>query len=1062
MASQEEQFTHAVMCSFDVTAEPLMRSQANASLEALRQAEEGWSFCLQMFASAHEEHVKFWCLQTVTDMVVRQRRYESLPEERKQQMRTALLTWLQQKGQPQTDEPASIKNKFAQLLVAVLRHDYPTHWPDAFSQLLGTLHSGPVSIDLFLRVLNAVHEEVVVNEEGNGYDSSVAGRVKDGMRERCLPQLAEAWLTILRLHESAPALSVACLGTVESYVSWIPIGLVANGPWLQLLQSFLRSKSEALHEGACAVLGEIVVKRMEAPSKMEHLTNLGIVPMLSESLSTQSVAVTSKFAALVSALSLELLECWDRLAGGLPSAPNAALLGARATEMLSQTFPLLLACFASDDMETSQGTLSFLHSYIGRLRKLLPSPKEISSHEGHLQHLLMVMGSKSVHPAEYNFDEPDDEEEQFSAYRRELSTLVKGVARVHPTLTQDFVQRTLRSTLEAIESVPWTHLEVALWLLYTLGEGLPDSLVREKGGYFEQLMEALLSSRASSYPHRSVQLLFFEICVRYSRFFLANPSYLSGTLSTFLGGAGLYNPQAKVRERTCYLLLRFVKQTIKSAKPEFFEVVGTLRDLLSTQHCERDYYGLLAQLCHEHGIPPPSPTHTLHQANGHGHAHATGGFGGSSSPQNPQVPTLTDAEQIHVFETCGCLLGGHLAPAESVGEQLRLLLDRPIANLQQLCTHTASCGGVAAVGAASWPGVGSAAAGATHNALSQLVAVGRGEQLATARASEAAFQISAIAHVSKGFGELVADGSSASLRESFSRATQVCLAAMGSFGDAPEVRSRALMLLRRMVEMQGDDLLSYLDAALPQLLTRADAHELVELVTLVNQLVLKFRSKVMQPVTQLFGALAGATFSQLAALDAQIASSSSASIGSAAPASDDVRERRALLRCFYSLVHSLVHSDLVGVLAAPANASHTEPSLKLLLIGCVEGPDMTLQRQCFSILQRLVELWVGSIPGFDGYVLRDVLPVCFSAIAQPHFNLKDAAALPLLESSAALQKAMLQKLGAEVLAGYLRDQLLPSLGCSAELASEYVRNLCEGDVRTLREFIRTQLLRGRQ
>ena len=138
-----------------------------------------WWFCLQGFSSSTEEPVKFWCLQTVVDMVVRAQRYKLLPEERKQQLRTNLMSWLQSKGAPHTDEPASIKNKFAQLLVAVLQHDYPTAWPDFFSQLLATLGNGAVSIDLFLRVLNALHEEIVVNEDGNGYDSGVAGRVKE-------------------------------------------------------------------------------------------------------------------------------------------------------------------------------------------------------------------------------------------------------------------------------------------------------------------------------------------------------------------------------------------------------------------------------------------------------------------------------------------------------------------------------------------------------------------------------------------------------------------------------------------------------------------------------------------------------------------------------------------------------------------------------------------------------------------------------------------------------------------------------------------------------------------
>lgn len=73
--------------------------------------------------------------------------------------------------------------------VAIVRVDYPQRWPDVFQALLATLPNGPVSIDLFLRVLKALHDEVVVNEEGNGYDAEVAARVKDAMRERCLPQV---------------------------------------------------------------------------------------------------------------------------------------------------------------------------------------------------------------------------------------------------------------------------------------------------------------------------------------------------------------------------------------------------------------------------------------------------------------------------------------------------------------------------------------------------------------------------------------------------------------------------------------------------------------------------------------------------------------------------------------------------------------------------------------------------------------------------------------------------------------------------------------------------------
>ena len=88
-----------------------------------------------------------------------------------------------------------------------------------------------------------MHEEVV-SAEGSGHDPQLAARIKDAMRAGCLPQLVEAWQSILQLHESegssissahAAALCAACLHTMHLYVSWIDIGLVsqrAETKWL--------------------------------------------------------------------------------------------------------------------------------------------------------------------------------------------------------------------------------------------------------------------------------------------------------------------------------------------------------------------------------------------------------------------------------------------------------------------------------------------------------------------------------------------------------------------------------------------------------------------------------------------------------------------------------------------------------------------------------------------------------------------------------------------------------------------------------------------------------------
>ena len=83
-----------------------------------------------------------------------------------------------------------------------------------------------------------------------------------------------------------------------------------------------------------------------------------------------------------------------------------------------------------------------------------------------------------------------------------MSTLFRSAARVHPSLACAFVKSTLQSVLgasdaERPEGVHWSHVEVALWLLYLLGEGLPEATTREKGGPFGELMLALLSSSAA-------------------------------------------------------------------------------------------------------------------------------------------------------------------------------------------------------------------------------------------------------------------------------------------------------------------------------------------------------------------------------------------------------------------------------------------------------------------------------------------------------------------------------------------------------------------------------------
>ena len=75
---------------------------------------------------------------------------------------------------------------------------------------------------------------------------------------------------------------------------------------------------------------------------------------------------------------------------------------------------------------------------------------------------------------------------------------------------------------------------------------------------------------------------------------------------------------------------------------------------------------------------------------------------------------------------------------------------------------------------------------------------------------------------------------------------------------------------------------------------------------LVNQLVLKFKGRIAQPVSTMLAHLTAATFAHIAQLDAQIVAETSAATGASragGPQSQFERERYALLRSYHGRRH---------------------------------------------------------------------------------------------------------------------------------------------------------------
>jgi exportin-T len=59
------------------------------------------------------------------------------------------------------DYPVFIKGKFAQTLVALFKIMYPANWPTFFKELFATLNQGERAVDMYVRILDAIDNEIV-------------------------------------------------------------------------------------------------------------------------------------------------------------------------------------------------------------------------------------------------------------------------------------------------------------------------------------------------------------------------------------------------------------------------------------------------------------------------------------------------------------------------------------------------------------------------------------------------------------------------------------------------------------------------------------------------------------------------------------------------------------------------------------------------------------------------------------------------------------------------------------------------------------------------------------
>ncbi|KAF7814037.1 exportin-T [Senna tora] len=522
------------------------------------------SLCIEKLCFSNLVQVQFWSLQTLQEVI--RARYSSMSPEEKHMIRSSVFSVVCLEGINDKnlvrilEGPAFIKNKLAQVLVTLIYFEYPLIWPSVFVDFFPHLSKGNVVIDMFCRVLNALDDELIsLDYPRTPEELTVAGRVKDAMREQCVAQIVRTWYDIVsRYRNSDQELCTSALDSMRRYISWIDIRLIANDVFIPLLFDLILvgGLSYQLRGAAVRCLLAVVSKRMESQPKLSLLQSLQISRIFRLVAEDGDSELVSDIAALLTGYADEVLDCFKRI--------NTDLLKGVAMELLSY-------------VATLKGFTHLREKDVLHLRQILDVILVLICYDPAYRNNLDVLDKIGK-----------EEEDRMVEFRKDLFVLLRSVGRVAPEVTQLFIKNSLVNAVSSTSDNNVEEVEAALSLLYALGESLSDDAMRSGSVLLGELMTMLLSTRFPCHSNRVVALVYLETVTRYIKFVQENSQYIPKVLTAFLDERGIHHPNIKVSRRASYLFMRVVKVLKVKLVPFIERILQTLGDTV-VQFTSLDY-----------------------------------------------------------------------------------------------------------------------------------------------------------------------------------------------------------------------------------------------------------------------------------------------------------------------------------------------------------------------------------------------------------------------------------------------------------------------------------------
>lgn len=556
-----DDFEKGILIMFDESGaiDDELKKQAKSYCNDLKEKPSICRLCIEKLCSSSLVQVQFWCLQTLHEVI--QTRYSTMTPDEKHMIRGSVFSIVSLHGKNPIrvlEGPAFIKNKLAQVLITLIYLEYPLLWSSVFIEFINSLREGKVVIDMFCRVLNALDDELISLDYPRTLEElTVAGRVKDAMRQQCMPQIVRAFHDLVSMYRNSDQeLCTSVLDSIRRYISWIDIGLIVNDLVLpQVFDLILAGDtSDQLRGAAVRCLLAVVSKRMEPQSKLSLLQSLQISRVFRLVTEDSDAELVSDIAALMSGYAVEALDCFKRI--------NSEDAKGISMELLNEILPSVFHVMKNFEVDATFNIVQFLSGYVSTLKNFTPL-REIQLQ--HVEQILEVILALICYDPVYrtNLDVMDkigkEEEDRMIEFRKDLFVLLRSVGRVAPDVTQLFIRNSLANAISRSSDSNVEEVEGALSLLYALGESLSEEAIRTGNGLLSELVLMLLSTKFPCHSNRLVALVYLETVTRYVKFIQDSTQYIPMVLTAFLDERGIHHPNISVSRRASYLFMRVVK-----------------------------------------------------------------------------------------------------------------------------------------------------------------------------------------------------------------------------------------------------------------------------------------------------------------------------------------------------------------------------------------------------------------------------------------------------------------------------------------------------------------------